>query len=455
MSQAPTPPPLVRDYYLLIPHATEARLLLLPSPAGWSLPHFRSENRHLFAGEHIRGEVRTALGLDTALLRCLHAYIDPAIQRWRWAILVLENRDPGWQPPAGARWADAAALADLPPAHPEHGPLLGAWLAEETSGQVSPLRPAWERPGWLAEATAWLAEVLARRGQPLAGPVQQVKMWAISCLLRGHTPVGDIYFKAAPTLPLFTNEPAVMAALAARYPALVPAPLAVDAARRWMLLADFGGTLLEAAPLESWDGVVCELAAVQRTAAGQVDDLLAAGCLDRRLDVLARSVGPFLEDAAKLGGLTDEELAGLHTLAPRLGDLCAELATYGVPQTLVHGDLHQTNIAIRDGAPLFFDWSDACITHPFFDLVTLLDADYSDLPTADRTRLHDLYLAEWAAYDTPARLAAAAALAQRLGPLHHAISYQHILRAVAPTDRWQYAGGWTQYARQLLTANET
>jgi hypothetical protein len=41
---------------------------------------------------------------------------------------------------------------------------------------------------------------------------------------------GAIYFKVAAALPLFVNEPLVMAALARRYPSHIPMPLSLDPA---------------------------------------------------------------------------------------------------------------------------------------------------------------------------------------------------------------------------------
>ena len=68
--------------------------------------------------------------------------------------------------------------------------------------------------------------------------VDQVTNWSLSCVLRGHTAAGAVYFKAAATLPLFVNEPVIMAALARRYPEHIPAPLSLNPQRRWMLLPE-------------------------------------------------------------------------------------------------------------------------------------------------------------------------------------------------------------------------
>ncbi|MBI1880332.1 MAG: phosphotransferase [Chloroflexi bacterium] len=60
-------------------------------------------------------------------------------------------------------------------------------------------------------------------------------------------------------------------------------------------------------------------------------------------------------------------------MIPHLKARCDQLAGYSVPQTLVHGDLHTGNVALVEGKLLFFDWTDACVTHPFFDVMLMMN----------------------------------------------------------------------------------
>jgi aminoglycoside phosphotransferase (APT) family kinase protein len=105
----------------------------------------------------------------------------------------------------------------------------------------------------------------------------------------------------------------------------------------------------------------------------------------------------------------------------------------------VHGDFHRGNVAIHDDRSVIFDWTDACIAHPFVDLLTFLDM--SGPPTTDATvrdRLLDRYLESWT--DVMPRRDAAA-LFRRTEPfitMHHVISYQEILTHLDPTERWQW-----------------
>jgi hypothetical protein len=62
------------------------------------------------------------------------------------------------------------------------------------------------------------------------------------------------------------------------------------------------------------------------------------------------------------------------------------------------------------------------------------------------------YLAGWSAFGDEASRATALDLALRVGCLHHAISYQHIVMAVEPAARWEYMSGARFFLRALLAA---
>ncbi len=325
MSQLP--PLKTRTYYVLIPHRTSARVLMVDSGAGWELPWLRSTEPDAFAGGPLAAWIKEQWGLDVTQLRIVSAHIDPADQRWDWTLIAMENHSPVTRIPLGMHWVDRADLGARPLAHPQHGPALDAWLAEWETSVVPSARPPWARLGWWDEINAWVAEALAARGRMLVGPLEQRKVWSLSCLLRGQTADGAIYVKACPTLPLFANEAAMTAALAARYRAHVPTPLAIDPDRRWMLLAEFGGDLLDDAPRAAWDTTVDAFAALQIDSVRQVEALLGAGCLDRRLDRLAAAIPTLLDGVRLYSGLGAEHLIAFEAALPRLTSACTELAS--------------------------------------------------------------------------------------------------------------------------------
>ena len=65
--------------------------------------------------------------------------------------------------------------------------------------------------------------------------------------------------------------------------------------------------------------------------------------------------------------LPDDERAAVLGAADEVEARVREFWSTGLPDTLAHGDLHPGNVAY-DGQDLrLFDWTDACISHPFLD----------------------------------------------------------------------------------------
>jgi len=252
---------------------------------------------------------------------------------------------------------------------------------------------------------------------------------------------------------LFANEPALLAALAARFPGHVPVPLAVDRERRWQLLPDDGPPLAEHLDYALWEQAIRAFARLQVASVEQVDYLLQVGCLDRRPQSLPAEIAPLLADPNARDTIGADELTRLSALAPRLRSACAELADFGVPPTLVHGDLHAANIAVRDGDITFFDWTDACVAHPFIDVPLLLQDAGRVLAEPDAgAKLREAYLSEWTALVPIERLREAYAVAEPVVALHHAVSYRHIVASVDPVSALAFRYGIDLWLRALLTS---
>jgi fructosamine-3-kinase len=94
-------------------------------------------------------------------------------------------------------------------------------------------------------------------------------------------------------------------------------------------------------------------------------------------------------------------------------DLAAALAEHAIPMSLEHGDLHAGNIRVGDRGPLFYDWSGACVTHPFFGLSDLIaDDDWFPEQPEFNERMRDAYLEPWSFHAPMEALRAAYRLCQ-------------------------------------------
>ncbi len=315
-----------------------------------------------------------------------------------------------------------------------------------SSATVPATRAPWAQAGWLAEATTWIESSLRDLGRAPTGPVEQVRTWPLSAVLRVPTENGRVYFKATSSSPLFVDEGRVMTGLAGLFRHEVPRPLAIDSPRRWMLLDDIGDSLGWQAPVEVRESVLRVFAFMQVASSSDVAALLEIGCIDRRPAWLARETRQLLGDDEALAAFDEHEIARLRALEPVLVELCDRLAKGPVPNALVHGDLHLENVARVGGSYVFFDWSDACVTHPFLDLIDV----HREEDAAVRERLRDAYLSAWADYGSPQQLRELWDVSAPLASLNQAVSYRHIAANVEPASVQQLESALPDWLRRVL-----
>jgi hypothetical protein len=289
----------------------------------------------------------------------------------------------------------------------------------------------------------WIAAQVAAAG----ARIEEVHRRPWSTVLRVQTDRGPVFFKASS--PALGREPAITAFLARRRPDVVPTPLAVDTKRGWMLMADAGARLRELAEHEGdvrrWLDVLPQYAGMQLGMADDVAAMLALGVPDMRLAVLPKRYEALLDELAAVdGGGRDvpkgrkEEMRRLRDAVPRVAAKCAELAGYGIAETIQHDDLHDGAVYVRDGRYAILDWGDACVSHPFFSMSVTLEGVIAwgreDVQNSvDTGPYRDAYLAPFAAGREKSGLREAFGLALRLGWMCRAVNAHSMGADPGPT----------------------
>lgn len=315
----------------------------------------------------------------------------------------------------------------------------------------------WAAANWVDEVDEWLRRRLATSGRQVTGPLEVVHRRAWAAFARIATDQGMVYFKA-PAPPFY--EIALTEFLARLYPEHTVPVLAAEHTRGWLLSADAGVTLRSLgqteAQVEHWVRLLPEYSEFQMSIAGQVNDILEFGVPDRRLATFPELYARLLEDAGSLllgleSGLTPEQHDLLLELRPRVADLCAELASYELPETLAHEELHENNVLLGDAGYIYTDWSDCSVAHPFFTMVVTLRAaaHWLKLPESgpEISRLRDAYLEPWTQRRSRRERDAALGIAYDLGMINRALSWHSALKALPAKDREAYADnvpGWLQ-----------
>jgi Phosphotransferase enzyme family len=272
-------------------------------------------------------------------------------------------------------------------------PAFERWLAEQRGAPVPRLRAAWAKPGWLAEAEAWVGCDL-----------EPHRMWPLSAVLSGELNGETVFLKAV--FPLFHREPSITEALALEHPGAVPDVLRVDHERGWMLMRELRGEITESVTV-SLAPALREHARIQRSWSVRTEDLLALGAQDRPQD----------------------------------------WPDTGLPVSLAHGDLHGANVAVDNGHATIFDWSDACVAHPLIDLHTFLaegvDEDAQDV-------FVEAYAEGW---DVPPTLVRSGVEQIAVySCLHQAESYRAIAAGVEPTVRGMFRDAEREWRERATAA---
>lgn len=321
----------------------------------------------------------------------------------------------------------------------------------------------WTQPGWLEQASVWVHAELEGRGIELSGPIEQPHSYPWSTVLRVPTSEGTLYFKAAS--PVDPHEPVVLQSLARRRPDCIPELLSVDVGRGWILMRDAGHMLRDAIrptrDIRPWLHVLPLYAGLQIEMADHVPELLALGVPDRRLPVLPDLYEPLLADVDTLRidqpkGLTSEQHRHLLDLAPRVTELCKQLAEHHIPETLNHGDLNDGNVLVRDGRPIYIDWGDSCVSHPFYSLRTVLVSAEISLGLEENSPelqpLRDAYLEPWTRYASREDLLAALDLAGRLASINGALTWHRLVSRLEGQAREEYAEPVPALLQEFLVA---
>ena len=382
------------DVHGILLHPTESKAWLSVDLQGYRLPGLtfgHAEGVYLpnqFDGALIP-RLREAYGCDLHLLKQVVEWQDSESQRAS-VVCVLELEE--GQPTQG-EWVDIQTMSSRPFSVSEHGQLARQALSELEEEAPSTQHQPWRRRGWYGQAVRWIEQELPRLGYGSVTHIDQVRSTGISAILRAHTGQGVFYFKAVADLPWLTNEPVVADALGTRYPKLIPKPICTDGARRWMLTAAFGPPLNDPErDKEALVQAVCAYGQMQLDSVAHATDLLQTDLFGYDLDRLPSKVEALVRESAVEELLEPEESKLLRHHLSLVSKYSRRLMDSPVPQTIVHGDFTPHNIAQRNGEPLVYDWTNASISFPFFDMVELLR--HREVRTI-QSQLKTAYLSAW------------------------------------------------------------
>jgi hypothetical protein len=321
----------------------------------------------------------------------------------------------------------------------------------------------WYDLTWQKEAHDWIRVQLKRDQIRLTGEIEQPHAYAWSTVMRVPTSAGMLFFKATAGETIY--EIGLTQMLSDWFPDCMPELVAADSRRGWMLMRDGGEQLRSfirpTRDIKPWEPVLARYAEIQIRLAEYIPEILALGIPDHRLALLPRLYAERIADRPSLlvdqeKGLTSDELQQLQQLTPRFGQICADLASIGIPESLNNGDFHDGNVLVKEGRLTFFDWGDATVTHPFVSLRTLFVSiemalkldDYSFTP--DMASLLDLYLEPWLKFASKQDLLRAYDLSKPIASIVKVLLWHGTISQLDGSLREQYAWIVPELFREFL-----
>jgi hypothetical protein len=378
------------------------------APLG-ALPPFRATEPWWQEVAGVVAEARARFGVPVAVLRLLRA-----------------ERP---EPPGGV----VTFLAEV-----DGAPPAGLAPVEGVDMSPHPLRAPYAEPGGPARSVAWATGVLAGAGWS-GVTATQVRTWNLSAIWRldecvppgggGRRP-RRAWLKQVP--PFFRHEAAVLRWLGTAVPGAAP---------RLAAAGDEGRILLDDAPgADGWDAGPAEREAIvavhhriQVASLGAVGALAAGGVPDRRGPRLGRWVRDRLSAWRPAPGEAVPDVTAL------LADMDARIAAVqacGLPDTLVHGDLHAGNTRLGGGPPVVIDWGDSTVGSPVADILRLTDG----LAAAAAAPLIAGWAARWRGAVPGCDPERAVRLWRPVAELYLAAVYAAFLAGIEPSEHPYHAG---------------
>jgi phosphotransferase family enzyme len=321
----------------------------------------------------------------------------------------------------------------------------------------------WHDPDWQKQAHDWIRAEAKRNSIQLTGEIEQNHAYAWSTVMRVPSNEGTLFFKA--TAPETVYESALTQKLSGWFPDCMPELIVVDTTRGWMLMRDGGEQLrVSIRPVQDikpWEPVITRYAELQLGLAEHVFEILASGIPDHRPAALPVLYTQLLADEASLmidqeKGLTSAEFQQLKDLTPRFNQICADLAAFGIPDSVNHGDFHDGNVLLKNGRITFFDWGDASVTLPFVSLRTFFVSieialkldDYAFTP--EMSSLLNRYLEPWQRFASQEVLLKAYRLSKPAASISKALAWHQTISRLDGSLREEYAWIVPEVLREFL-----
>jgi hypothetical protein len=312
----------------------------------------------------------------------------------------------------------------------------------------------WTSDTFAAELRDWVGGALDGVGAEVVG-LEDVHQRPWSTVWRVTASDGSIYW-AKQNCPHQAFEAALLLVLDRLAPDRVVPVVAADPARGLHLVGDQGPVFAQTVAdddLDAWCRVAAEAMHLQRDLVGHEAALVGAGvsvlaAAESAAHVEARVTSLTCLPADDPRRMEAEVAATVRALVPEVRRWAEQLDALGLPEALVHNDLHAGNVFATPTGMRFFDFGDAVIAHPLSALFVPLNVllhRFETVPDDPRLRrVADAALEVWGDVVPVAELRSALPAALRLGRVARAESWLRVTATLTVAELAEYgdSGTW-------------
>ncbi|KAI0558148.1 Aminoglycoside phosphotransferase [Gracilaria domingensis] len=344
-------------------------------------------------------EIKSEIGIDVFVLRPLWVRPDSKYGLEE-VVLLAEIVDDSLAVAEGFEWISRKEALEKEWAKIDHSfdikENLSSVLDNNSTSQLERNRMPWRCPGWFRKSLTWIGSALLDQSLEVEGPVSVVRNTFHSCVMkfkvrylgarRVDTVLQNNIVFVKTGNPKLLRAPAI-SAISAILPEFSPRLLAVNASRN--LYMEWNVRFNDYASIRV-DLLMKTLSTFQKRSMSHLDQLKSAGVPVYTVEWIRTNIRKIsrysLLDRCKDGN----SVARLRSNISRL-ELCfEELESYGIPDTLLHGDFHSGNVgsAVNNAFYHIFDWNSAYIGHPFCDFAVMRTSEggpEEEQETAERT----------------------------------------------------------------------
>lgn len=318
-------------------------------------------------------------------------------------------------------------------------------FAHQGDGSVSPVLlesvrscsyQPWSDPDWFASKCRWVVDMFGA-----VENIEQVRVNLTGAVIKIQAPRGSYFLKALPSF--FAHEASLMTLLDKQFPGFCPTVLPFHPDDRTHITGAIEGRALRSIDnADEWRSALKTLARKQIGALVAIEGMASTGTPVQSFPEFAVTINESIArlvilQSGAVNELNAAELKRIQELTVLCLQDCESLREISLPDTIVHGDLNESNIFVGPRGTTLIDWSYARIGHPFF-----IVGYFPFVADGNQHRLHSVqsslkqaYLEEWCHYDSPRQLLRGLDAALRLSWVAtavHVSKYIQILQADEP-----------------------